>query len=150
MTDLEKAVENGKPLGKLALYFGCWDSAGHCLYAPGGRSVWSATRPADLPWGDALMDSGLLHNRKVPDNPDGGVHWTVGGKDAFWYAFFWWDRSVDRRGACNSGFYVRGFGFPEAKDAFAYACSKFPHVVARQIYPLTLQNTEQQDLKAHP
>ena len=70
---------------------------------------------------------------------DGRVYWTAGGNKAFWYAFYWWDRSVDKRGASNSGFYVRGFGWPEAQAAFDYALSQFPHVVARQKYPLVLQ-----------
>ncbi len=86
------------------------------------------------------MDTGLLRNGKVPDVPDGRVFWTCGGNKAFWYAFYWWDRSVDTRGACNSGFYVRGFGWPEAQSAFAYACAQFPHVVERQKYALVLQD----------
>ncbi len=85
------------------------------------------------------MDAGLLKNGKRPDVCDGKVFWTCGGT-TLWYAFFWWDRSVDRRGACNSGFYVRGFGWPEAQAAFDYACAEFPNVVARQRHPLILQD----------
>jgi hypothetical protein len=84
------------------------------------------------------MDTGLLKNGKHADSPDGRVWWTCGGL-TFWYAFFWWDRSVDTRGACNSGFYVRGFGWPEAQEAFDYACAAYPQVVARQKHPLVLQ-----------
>lgn len=121
---------------KRALYFGCWNSAGHHLYDVNGYT--SKARTDDLPWDDCLMDSGLLRNRKVPDIPDGRIHWTCGGAQSFWYAFFWWDRSVDTRGACNSGFYVRGFGWPDAEAAFKYACGQFPHVVSRQLHPLVL------------
>ena len=135
---LQDAIANGKELGKQALYFGCWDEPGHYLHTPNGRR-WVEREFPDLPWGVGLMDGGLLKNGKRADRPDGRVFWTCGGL-AFWYAFFWWDRSVDTRGACNSGFYVRGFGWPQATEAFAYACEQFPKVVARQKFPLVLQD----------
>lgn len=139
---LHGAVEAGKVLGKKALYFGCWNQAGHYLHDVRGRSIHSShhDRPSDLPWEEYIMDGTLLTNGKIPDIPSGKVYWTCGGRDAFWYAFYWWDRSVDKRGACNSGFYVRGFGYPEAQEAFDWACTQFPHVVERQKYPLVLQN----------
>lgn len=139
MTSLDEAVEAGKAAGKMALYFGCWNSAGHYLHDTSGRHIYGDKRPVGLHWDDGLMDGGLLHNGKMPDVVTGKVYWTCGGKDAFWYAFYWWDRSVDKRGACNSGFYVRGFGYPEPQEAFDYACSQFPHVVERQKFPLALQ-----------
>ena len=136
---LQAAVERGRTAGKLALYFGCWGQPGHFLHEPSGRKVWSAIQDLpDLPWSDSLMDSGLLKNGKRRDIYDGKVFWTCGGV-AFWYAFFWWDNSVDRRGASNSGFYVRGFGWPEAQAAFDYACAQFPRVVSRQAHALVLQ-----------
>ncbi len=138
MSKLHLSIENGKALGKTALYFGCWKSAGHFLFDVHGRTVYKEDLP-DLPWDECLMDSGLLKNRKVVDVPTGKVYWTAGGNRVFWYAFCWWDRSVDTRGQCNSGFYVRGFGYPEAEAAFEYACEQFPHVVKRQKYPLLLQ-----------
>ena len=134
---LEMAVAKGKELGKQALYFGCWDGPGHYLHTPHGRTAKAGQFP-DLPWTESLMDTGLLKNGKRTDVCDGRVFWTCGGL-AFWYAFFWWDRSVDTRGACNSGFYVRGFGWPETREAFAYACGKFPKVVGRQKHSLILQ-----------
>lgn len=139
MRDLQASIENGKALGAAALYFGCWDGPGHYLHDVKGRHVYPEDVPGRLPWHMGLMDGDLLKNRKVPDLPDGRVFWTCGGATAFWYAFYWWDRSVDTRGACNSGFYVRGFGWPEEDDAFAYACDQFPRVVARQKFPLVLQ-----------
>jgi len=135
MADLETAISEGKRLGKMALYFGCWDRAGHFLVNVHGRYE----KPADLPWEEHIMDATLLRNGKVSDVPDGRVFWTVGGAKAFWYAFYWWDRSVDTRGACNSGIYVRGFGWPETQPAFEYGCAQFPHVIERQKYPLVLQ-----------
>lgn len=140
MTSIQDSVEAGISLGKQALYFGCWRDSGHFLHNTSGLHVYSR-RIKDLPWDECLMDTGLLKNGKIPDSPNGKVYWTCGGL-AFWYAFYWWDRSVDKRGACNSGFYVRGFGWPETQEAFDYACSQFPHVVERQKYPLVLQNPE--------
>ena len=134
---LQAAANAGQSLGKRALYFGCWDRVGHFLHDENGRSVWADREPG-LPWTLALMDAGLLNNGRRPDVYDGKVFWTCGGL-ALRYAYFWWDNSVDNRGASNSGFYVRGFGWPEAQAAFAYACEKFPHVIARQKTPLVLQ-----------
>jgi len=140
VTSLESAVENGKRLGRKALYFGCWDRIGHYWHDTRGSHLWSNT-PADMPgvW-LKLADGGLLKNGKIVDKNTGRVHWTCAGAEAFWYAFYWWDNSVDRRGGSNSGFYVRGFGWPEAQEAFDYACVEFPCVVGRQINPLVLQN----------
>lgn len=125
---------------RVALYFGCLGGKGHFLHLPGGKH---APHDHPVPWGPGLMDTGLLKNRKVPDVPDGRVHWTAGGRPDLWFAFFWWDRSVDSRGACNSGFYVRGFGpATEARDnvqaAFDFGCAAWPKVVERQEFPLRL------------
>lgn len=132
---LQTAIDAGKIVGKKALYFGCWTDAGHFLHETGGGKI---DLPVDFPWTENLMDGGLLRNGNVPDLPTGKVYWTCGGK-VLWYAFYWWDRSVDTRGACNSGFYVRGFGWPETQAAFEYACTQFAFVVERQKHPLVLQ-----------
>ena len=135
--------------GKLALYFGCRDGLGHFLHGMTGPRT-SLDPTADVPgfpWDIGLLDGGLLNNRKVPDRPDGRVQVICGGRPDFWFAFVWWDRSVDKRGASNSGFYVR-WPMPEvtseaveeaAPEAFAFACSVWPRVVARQLHPLALQ-----------
>jgi hypothetical protein len=137
--NLQTAIDGGISLGKTALYFGCWNTKGHFLHDTRGSTLYDE-RPADLPWSEEIMDARFLRNGKVPDLPDGRVFWTCGGARALWYAFYWWDRSVDTRGACNSGFYVRGFGYPESQTAFEYACAQFPHIVKRQKYPLVLQD----------
>jgi hypothetical protein len=132
---------------KLALYFG-YGSGGHFLRFPDGwRTTLCPEREVPgFPWTIGLLDTGLLKNREVSDQPDGRVHWCCGGKP-LWFAFVWWDRSGDKRGASSSGFYVRGFepaeitrAFVEAAAplAFAYACEQWPKIVARQLYPLTL------------
>ena len=82
--------------------------------------------------------TGLLNNGKHPDVYDGKVFWTCGGSP-LWLAFFWWDNSVDKRNNSNAGFYVQGFGHTEPQTAFDYACTLFPHIVARQRQPLILQ-----------
>ncbi|CAM6006561.1 unnamed protein product [Sphagnum balticum] len=84
-------------------------------------------------------NNGFYGRFKIPDSPTGKVYWTCGGKDAFWYAFYWWDRSVDSRPGSNSGFYVRGFDWKKPQEAFDFACEQFPHIVARQKFPLDLQ-----------
>lgn len=126
---------------KLALYFGCWNDLGHFLQRKGGRDrhLESKQLAPDIPWNIGHMDSGLLKNGKHPDIYDGKVFWTCGGRTDLWFAFFWWDNSVDKRGNSNSGFYVRGFEFQEIQEAFNYACLEFPEVVSRQRQPLVLQ-----------
>lgn len=86
-----------------ALYFGCWDEPGHFLHDERGLSVYfPSTYVVGFPWSDSLMDGGLLANGKIADLPDGRVRWTCARRQ--WFAFYWWDRSGDSRGASNSGF----------------------------------------------
>ena len=140
MTPLEAAIDASKAAGKMALYWGCWARVGHYLHKTNGGTIWNPQgEVSGLPWSEALLDGGLLKNGKHQDIYDGKVFWTCGGSP-FWYAFFWWDNSVDRRRASNSGLYVRGFGWPEAQAAFDYACAEFPRVVARQKHILVLQD----------
>lgn len=120
-----------------ALYFG-YDGHGHYLHNADLSSVYLDKMPVRPPWSIGLMDTGLLTNGKHPDVIDGKVFWTLGGKPVLWFAFFWWDRSGDRRPNSNSGFYVRGFEIGQEAEAFAYACETFPKIVARQRVPLVL------------
>lgn len=130
--------ENSVPTTERAFYFGCIGGAGHYLHTAGGnRTLYDL--PLGIPWTLGNMDGGLLKNGKVPDKETGQVHWTCGGRDSLWFAFFWWDNSVDRRGASNSGFYVEGFARGEAEKAFKFACEAFPAVVSRQRCALTLK-----------
>ena len=124
---------------KRALYFG-YKNGGHFLYSPG--MVCEYLEPQRVapgfPWTIGLLDSGLLTNGKHADTYDGRVFWTCGGTP-LWLAFFWWDRSGDKRVASNSGFYVQGFELSDRQAALDYASSIFPTVIARQLYPLVLQ-----------
>jgi len=122
-----------------ALYFGC-TTGGHFLQSDGRERDTldpKETYPG-FPWEMRHLDSTLLKNGEIKDNPDGRVYWTCGGRPDLWFAFFWWDRSGDKRPASNSGLYVRGFEFGEEEDAFIYACAKWPKVVKRQAFPLRL------------
>ena len=132
---------------KRALYFGCRGARepGHFLQE-GSKTLW--VTPSEIEFWDHLMDGGLLKNGKRDDVPDGRVWWTCGGKLGLWYAFYWWDRSGDRRSSSNSGFYVSGFGpdviTPEstrsnALPAFQFACQSYPRVIERQHHLLVLQ-----------
>lgn len=134
---------------KLALYFGCANERGHWLQSPGLGKTFDPTRAIPgFPWSIGSLDGGLLKNAKIPDVVDGRVIWTCGGRPDLWFAFVWWDRSGNSRPGSNSGFYVRGFG-PDvaerasislvARDAFAFAKATYPKIVARQAFPLVLQ-----------
>lgn len=138
-TKLQISIDKGKLLGKQALYFGCLNTIGHYLHYPNGKNIHNVKQEfPDLHWNFSLMDTGLLRNGNIVDIYDGKVFWTAGGS-SFWYAFYWWDRSFDTRSNSNSGFYVRGFDWPQEQDAFEYACGQFPSVVSRQKHPLLLQ-----------
>jgi hypothetical protein len=137
---------------KRALYFGHGEG-GHFLRFPDGHkdSLDPGRSVPGFPWTIKHLDSGLLENRRVPDSPDRRVHWTCGGWP-LWFAFFWWDRSGDKRGASNSGFYVEGFEpaslereslLVAGAEAFAFAREQWPHIVARQLHPLVLVGGEE-------
>lgn len=124
-------------LSRIALYFG-YGNGGHFLRGPQRDTLDPQREYPDFPWRLELLDTGLLKNGKVPDAPDGRVHWTCGGEAVFWHAFFWWDRSGDSRPGSNSGFYVRGFELEQRCEAFEYACNEWPEVVSRQLFRLEL------------
>lgn len=124
-------------MNAIAYYFGYGDG-GHFLRMPNGRSTLDPERDVGngFPWSIGLLDTGLLKNRRAPEPPDGRVHWTASSN--LWHAFFWWDRSGDKRPACNSGFYVHGFPYNCREYAWDFACKAWPDVVARQLHPLVL------------
>lgn len=132
---------------KRALYFGYLDGAGHFLHGLRSRYGEPQKECPSFPWGLEHLDTGLLKNGKIPDTPDGRVHWTplmgactgpAGAETRLWHAFFWWDRSGDKRSNSNSGFYVEGFALEQRDEAFAFACAEWPEVVTRQHHPLVL------------
>lgn len=125
---------------RIALHFGYQRGSGHFLQRADGTTIYQPHHAyPSLPWSVGNMDTGLLKNGRHADVPDGRVFWTCGGRLEFWLAFFWWDRSGDSRGNSNSGFYVRGFEVADRQAALDFAGLAFPHVIARQAFPLVLQ-----------
>ena len=126
-----------------ALFFGCWSTTkgGHFLYRENGSTIYLNKLENNIPWNEALMDTGLLKNGKHKDIIDGKVYWTLGGLNinCLWHSFFWWDRSGDKRSNSNSGFYTYGFQHNHQAEAFKFACNKFPSIIGRQSVTLKLQ-----------
>jgi hypothetical protein len=110
-------------------YFGCIQGPGHFLWSSESQRTRAGSRgfPDDFPVEPCSLDGGLL----------GPMHYhgpEVEGQAAVWRGRGWtiisfWDRSVDKRGACNSSFVVRGtLSFDEAVTR---AKAAFPNVWAR-------------------
>jgi hypothetical protein len=114
-------------------YFGPWDQPGHFFFSEGG---YSSSREAEsvIPWKDYEVDGVLQPGcvlerdrwvRKGPENEGEALLHHKGG----WTALSFWDRSVDKRGACNSTYFAEGtFTFAEmvemAKARFAVRWNK--------------------------
>ncbi len=121
-------------------YFGCWDNTGHHMHDIHGKTVYHQRElPPSFPWDINFCDSGLLTNGKKPDIYNGKVYWVSGGRETFWYAFVWWDNSVDRRPGSNSGIYVPFQSLGKQDDMLLVAKKSFPHVIQRQRQPLILR-----------
>ncbi len=127
-------------------YFGCWNTPGHHLVGPGGRS-------SGLPNGEAYalnaLDGGFAPKRK--DN--GPIVWgdTNDARDwdrykatecpqgqflrhrhGKWTLIQWWDRCQgDTRGACNSTILLEGEHTTE--EMLAALTEHFPHVLANLV-----------------
>lgn len=119
----------------LMFYFGPWDGAGHYLTDERGRHVRDDERDT-LPWNEwrgevdgKLQPHGESCNGRPYcgcDQPEGValLHHKNG-----WTALSFWDRSVDKRGGCNSTYFAKGtFTFDQmvemAKTRFAYRWNK--------------------------
>ena len=100
-------------------YFGCLDRPGHYLSTRRGRRVvdaWDAQDTLTRVFGG--IDGKLCWNSPPPgdrgssydrDETEGLALITHrADKSGDWTALAFWDRSVDRRGACNSAFFCRG------------------------------------------
>lgn len=114
-------------------YFGPWDRAGHYFFDERGRNI-DVYKIAGFPFGhrgDRVMVDGRLQpgspdpndrlrRRTRPEIEGEALLHHVNG----WTALCFWDRSVDKRGACNSNYFAEGnFSFEEmvamAKTRFA-------------------------------
>jgi len=121
----------------VAFYFGCWgNELGHYLRGPSGRMFHEQNLPEDFPVVVNILDSGLL----PPNMPE------TEGESSLCHIFGWtiisfWDRSVDRRGKCNSSFIFRGtYRF---HDMLKLAAETFPAIVSRFSFPIVLRSVKQ-------
>lgn len=124
-------------------YFGPWDQAGHYFFAEGGRSTRIEDDPT-FPFGhyggkvevDGRLQPGCpssddrLQRKTRPEVEGQALLHHIKG----WSALCFWDRSVDKRGACNSNYFAEGiFSFEEmvamAKERFAERWNKMPFKV---------------------
>lgn len=104
-------------------YFGCHREAGHYLFDEQGRHA-SRRGELSLPFRYSILDSGLLPQGDAQEQGAATIvlfpAWTV---------ISFWDRSVDKRGGCNSAFVLPGqMTFDEA---IAVSKEKFPWVWSR-------------------
>lgn len=106
-----------------AYYFGCIRKSGHYMFKP--RENYNAIDEKFLdsnPWGYSVDE------KLCPEGPQTEGIALVHYKDG-WTALSFWDRSVDKRGGCNSNFLAEGtFSFEEM---LAIAREKFPNVMKR-------------------
>lgn len=90
-------------------YFGCIGGPGHYMHKRGAHSPYDEERTIGAAFGG--IDGKLCWNSKPGDysynreETEGRAFLT---HKSGWTAIAFWDRSVDRRGACNSAFFVRG------------------------------------------
>jgi hypothetical protein len=130
------------PMMPRAYYFGPWSQAGHHLYGRGGSSAYHAEQM--IPWSSI---DGELQPHRESCRRDSGYCGCGSGPEGEallhhrngWTALSFWDRSVDRRGNCNSTYFAEGdFSFNEmvaiAKAQFGERWAKmgFQVVPAKQ------------------
>lgn len=130
-------------------YFGPWDCAGHYFFDETGYSM-SEDKIPGFPFGhyedgrvgvDGRLQPGCpdptdrLRRRTRPEVEGEALLHHING----WTALCFWDRSVDKRGACNSNYFAEGeFTFEQmvemARTRFAARWNKmrFPVVLAER------------------
>lgn len=126
------------------LYFGCIGGPGHYLFASPGR--W-ASREVVTPWGQT-PDGTLTPHENVCSRKRGSHYCLckeiegsalLHHKDG-WTALSFWDRSVDKRGGCNSTFMSEGVLTLE--EMMRKATAEFPNVMNRLRFPIVLASEE--------
>ena len=112
-------------------FFGCWDRAGHFLHEPGGRAP---HRPNLGPLGNGdVLDGGFTPGPHRPSysekrNPEDETAVSLTQFQG-WTILSMWDRTVDKRGACNAEFVAEGLH--DLAEMWALAREHFPQIVAR-------------------
>ena len=104
-------------------YFGCGDEPGHYIFAPGLRSA----RPLPKNWPFGRIGERLDGVFAPVDSEKMGraaLHVFHG-----WTVLAMWDRTVDKRGECNSNFIAHGRH--SYMDMVALAETHFPSVWKR-------------------
>ena len=122
-----------------AHYFGCLGELGHYWHNKNGckRSLEISAR---LPAAFKRIDGGFcpgavrgdLYARSCPEvEGEAALHHVEG-----WTVLAWWDRSVDRRGACNSAIVARGTH--DFTTMMEIGKAQYPEVLDRQRKPIIL------------
>ena len=131
-------------------YFGCLESKGHFFHAPWRtrsdayaleQAAMAAMGGLDtaLCWNSPRSDRDRYERR---DEAEGLAFRTCRGG---WTAVAFWDRSVDRRGACNSAFLVKGeVTFAQVIRAAKHA---WPQVWARFTFPVIEVDSRGQEVR---
>ena len=129
-------------------FFGCWNDAGHYLFAPGGRALHHDLSERVVWYGDRVHLDGTLAPRRDRAGRIGWVGRTGRARGGFEYAsgecdeglylvhvldngftaMSWWDRCQgDTRPGCNSTVLLEGV-HTEA-EMLAALRENFPHVL---------------------
>ena len=114
-------------------YFGCVERAGHYMWNPPLDSAqWPYRYDSDFfynnPWGYEV------DGRLCPSGPEIEGSALIHHKDG-WTALAFWDRSIDKRGKCNSVFLAEGdFSF---KDMVEIGRRHFSRVVNRFTFEIS-------------
>ncbi len=118
MSASDQPIVNGQ-----CYYFGCHGGPGHYLWTEKG-SMADMIAKTVLPFRYTILDAGFLPEVGNQNEGDGSLV-----QFANWTVVSFWDRSVDKRGGCNSAFVIPGrLTFTEAIDV---AKAKFPWVWKR-------------------
>lgn len=122
-----------------AYYFGCIGHPGHYWWRR-DRCDWGIPKIVG-PNIDPRIDAGFCPGTSRDLKPWQRTRPEVEGEAAMhhidgWTVLAFWDRSVDRRGACNSNFVARGEHDFDAM--LAIAREQFPHVMGRLSFEVKL------------
>lgn len=125
---------NMEPAKPYMLYFGPLNEPGHVMYHDNGHKAYSSDKTG-CPWKDWEIDGSLQPG--CPDPEDRLQRRTRAEREGEarlhhkdgWTALSFWDRTIDKRSACNSTYLAKGlFTFDQmvelAKERFAERWNK--------------------------